>query len=1047
MMKMMKFFPVKRVLAVGILWLAVGGAGGEKKAEQIYAMPETKEAASLFVSSRPDVVAVRWDSRGGEGGRGCLVFQVLKPQKELVEIRGPELNLEARSEFTSVREIQMRMQFRFVQAPDDFLQLRFELGKGRYATASTPRRFWETIADPGPRAFEWRNWRVLSRSGKLFNGTTRGRVIFLINAAAGNGEFQLEKLQAEEIVQTDHLFRASADDLVLSGESGQVTIRFAHPENITGGTVVVKNEEGDVLQTEKLPAGQADFVCGLPERGYYELTADMHYKDGRRITSSRSAAVIGPELPEAVRRSSRYGLCRVWGTPEWGRKVGSAVDYSGWSLKTNIRQEKDGSLTWHGKPRTWESAFVTHAAIFDLLPDFLLKPQNRGLGGLYPPADWQKLAEAVQLWAKHTEKLPDVIDLFNEPDAFWRGSREELVKLHNVMTDAIKSARPEAKVGGPGFYSIRMQDFKEYVEKGILRNMDWLVIHAYVNGTPPEQEFIEKIIAMQEYLKTTPYAGLPIAFTEFGWTTPPGDWQKPVTELEKARYCARSLILCTVRDIRHLCYFCGRHGGYSIVNHDYTPRPALASYTTLVRELAPVKSGVWIEFAPGVYGALFPREGKTAGAFWTMKQVMALTLPEPPNYLRSMTGKKLPAVRSATLSPSPVYTEFNDAELSAAAEEAVRRILPGESFDVAGTVVVPPPFLSRTGNRFTASSAAPLGRYSVLTKRDGAWRVVRVEVIRPFEPRFADWMRDGTQGRSVRALFSASSLLPGTVAAEAVLKLEDGRVFRRAVELKNGGGNEFAFPFPAENGRRYRGELSLVVKKPIQWAETCPVDVTPLTVPSYRSPDRVPEWEKVPAFRMNGWDRGDIGKTPLSAAPAEFRMYAAPDGLHLRVSVDDPELNRDYKWSDMWRADSIQAAFDLDAGREWLPNNVGNGFNGHRVVEYAFGYPTTQVNPEAWCYLGYADGVKSGPAFALMKTSSVVRDEAKKRTVYTIRFPWRSLGAERMPRRGERIGFALLVNDRNRDGVRRCIPFFGGIQGKEPQKYGTVSFDDGDAAD
>ena len=73
-----------------------------------------------------------------------------------------------------------------------------------------------------------------------------------------------------------------------------------------------------------------------------------------------------------------------------------------------------------------------------------------------------------------------------------------------------------------------------------------------------------------------------------------------------------------------------------------------------------------------------------------------------------------------------------------------------------------------------------------------------------------------------------------------------------------------------------------------------------------------------------------------------------------------------------------------------------------------------------------------------MTTSSVVRRESEKLTIYTIFLPWRLLGAKKAPLESERIGFALLLNDANGRSGRKMVGYFGGIVNKNPLEYGKI---------
>nr|WP_293842503.1 beta-xylosidase [uncultured Arsenicibacter sp.] len=78
-------------------------------------------------------------------------------------------------------------------------------------------------------------------------------------------------------------------------------------------------------------------------------------------------------------------------------------------------------------------------------------------GWAYPPKDYQKWAELVYQWVKHSidrygrkEVESWYWELWNEPNiGYWKGTTEEYIKLYDYTADAVKRALPTAKVGGP----------------------------------------------------------------------------------------------------------------------------------------------------------------------------------------------------------------------------------------------------------------------------------------------------------------------------------------------------------------------------------------------------------------------------------------------------------------------------------------------------------------------------------------------------------------------------------------------------------------------
>ncbi|GAB2978830.1 beta-xylosidase [Mucilaginibacter puniceus] len=77
-------------------------------------------------------------------------------------------------------------------------------------------------------------------------------------------------------------------------------------------------------------------------------------------------------------------------------------------------------------------------------------------GWAYPPKDYNKWAELVFQWVKHSvdrygkkEVESWYWELWNEPNIeYWKGTPEEYFKLYDYTVDAVKRALPTAKIGG-----------------------------------------------------------------------------------------------------------------------------------------------------------------------------------------------------------------------------------------------------------------------------------------------------------------------------------------------------------------------------------------------------------------------------------------------------------------------------------------------------------------------------------------------------------------------------------------------------------------------
>lgn len=83
--------------------------------------------------------------------------------------------------------------------------------------------------------------------------------------------------------------------------------------------------------------------------------------------------------------------------------------------------------------------------------------ESLSTGWAYPPDDYEKWAELVFRWVKHSverygkaEVEAWYWEVWNEPNIlYWRGTPEEYRKLYDYAADAVKRALPTARVGGP----------------------------------------------------------------------------------------------------------------------------------------------------------------------------------------------------------------------------------------------------------------------------------------------------------------------------------------------------------------------------------------------------------------------------------------------------------------------------------------------------------------------------------------------------------------------------------------------------------------------
>ena len=192
----------------------------------------------------------------------------------------------------------------------------------------------------------------------------------------------------------------------------------------------------------------------------YDEPNYTYMKDGKKLLSELAA--LSP-VPVYVRAHSL--LSSGDGTPalKWGSTNAYTEDASGkpvydWTILDKIFD-------------TYIQRGMKPMAQIGFMPEALsTKPQpyqhtwqpgqpydKIHTGWRYPPKDYQKWAELVYQWVKHSvdrygkaEVESWYWELWNEPDSpYWGGTPEEYNKLYDYSADAMKRALPTARMGGP----------------------------------------------------------------------------------------------------------------------------------------------------------------------------------------------------------------------------------------------------------------------------------------------------------------------------------------------------------------------------------------------------------------------------------------------------------------------------------------------------------------------------------------------------------------------------------------------------------------------
>lgn len=851
-------------------------------------------------------------------------------------------------------------------------------------------------------------------------------------------------------------FSSSAKGNVFTDSQG--TLMLHVPESITAGTLHIRDEHGNTIESRPLASASGDVAIALPGKGFYALEAEFALPDGTKKTVATTAAVVGPLIDDAIRHQSRIGLWTVQGDPDftlaagarWNRRMVSIHTLGEELLAPN--PPADTKVTFPPTP-------FTQVGVMSFgLPRWLMEPtdKKKSYGNpLTKPKDWNQLKALVSTWVRQKgDNFPDYFEVYNEPEWQWTGgTNEELVRVLATISDGIKEARPQTKVLGPGFSSIRIKDparldLVSAEKMGLFDHLDGIVVHAYVDGTAPEGEFVRRVMDLQNFLKEVNRPDFPIHITEFGWTSDKGTWQKPVDEITQARYAVRSLTLLAALGVQNATYFClqfkaapnAGERGFSLLHEDSTPKPSFAAYSNLARWISNVRGlGTWLRLTPTTHLVLFERTDAPAMAVaWDTQEDREVRLPFPTTRLEDMMGRTLPASEKLALSPSPVFMEFAEQTLPQITMlPKLRAMRGGESVALPeGKGWIAPAPLVAKGNTLTVPPTASNGDYLLFAQSDKGWVGQPIEVVPPIEAT-APVLRWAADQAAPELHTTLSSAADAPVVVRAAVSLEGTRDhFLESPAIASGKSLDLTVPLPGlELGKRYRGKLSLDSRYEGRRDKlTYPLDITLLAA------DRLskgrPDWSQIAPVDFSTWEPFGGKMTPEDCSATLQSAYGA-DGLHLRVVVRDNEHVQTHAAEGMFSQDSIQIGLDPDYLKSWEANDLF-GLKGHRVFEYGVGWSgKAEDAPMTWRWISYVPELPV--AVAEPRIGLKVSREGDL-TTYDIVFPWAVLGLDKAPPVGSAIGISLAVTDADSGrSDRRVLRLFGGIiDGKDPEKFGPL---------
>jgi hypothetical protein len=870
---------------------------------------------------------------------------------------------------------------------------------------------------------------------------------FYINMgnSSGRGQVWLDDISLE-LLDRGLLIQTGKEGNVFTDNQGQVDLIVSGTEKLKAGTVQLFDEEKRMVGQAALERGKRLVKVDLPTRGYYEIVAQAEYEDGVRCQTSLPAAVVGPLISKEERMKSPFGLSGdgnlfLAAGARWDRRfVGLQREELKKAAETNFKN-----------PLPYPSLEVsddrTSIYCFWPQPAWLQDRKDAATGNafdMYPMKDWDMFRKLVAYAVKNMSKKPlEYVEVSNEPDG-WKGPWTGLVRYHKEMAEAVKSVSPTTKILGPCLCTIKVNELQMLHKLGLFKYIDGLSIHAYVRSTAPEYEFIDLVRKLKVFMASIGKKDMPIFFTEYGWPVPPGDWQKPVDPLTQARYVSRSLILLMAEQIDVIQYFCMRWAdpnsgayGYGLLNFEWTPRPSYPAYATAARFLTGVRGpGKVLKLTPTTYLALFQKGTGTLAAVWDVKEASPapekVFVPRPWRAARDMMGRPVKEAADSLVaaSPSPVFAESADPGFYLMKTVKTIPVQQGRKIFLPWVPVWAPGAFTLKEKSLTVSKSTPQGEYLVIGKLADKWESVKIRVDVPLEIQKTEVVWP-TGEKDPKLQVTINSTLPASTPLTLKMKLAG----TRDLSISGQAGSPFSFPLSLlEPGKRYRGTLYLTANiKETFFRTDCPLDLTVVSCRPFIN------WENIQEMDFSKWSPfsatlNEVDNIPPQDCSAKLQAGYTDEGLQIRITVRDNDHQQKNSPKEMWQEDSIQLGLDLDADQPWRPN-VG-GYDGHfRVFEY--GAALGEKGPMVWRWISYRDNLPADMEEKQVRADIVRKGEL---TVYTLCFPWATLGLTQKPASGSTIGFSLVVNDFDKSpSDRKGLTLFKGIiDKKDPAEYGKM---------
>ncbi|MET9021478.1 sugar-binding protein [Actinopolymorpha sp. NPDC004070] len=638
--------------------------------------------------------------------------------------------------------------------------------------------------------------------------------------------------------------------------------------------------------------------------------------------------------------------------------------------------------------------------------------------------------------------------------------------LLKATYEQVKARTPDVTVAGAVTAGVPLDWLEAVFKLGGLRYMDVVSVHPYVYPSEPEQaaRSLEDLDALiRRYNGGKPK---PIWITEQGWPT--HDAGNGVSEQTQAAYVVRAHVVAFAHGVQRYFWYDVMNDGLDPAYNEHnfgllhntadpagrwTPKPGYVSYAAMTRQLTGARYVRSEDVGGGVSSYVFDGADGPLRVLWSSTPSVVDVITDHPVAVTDLTGATRTYHPQAgrvqlSLSGDPLYvagdvkialtsryglTSDHDGQavlgdpipltLTVDTTKPPRAAVRG-TFEIAGTSV---PVSVPAGTKATipvrvpaASLAGPrvlIGEV-VVRGQPVARLQTRVDVVHPFQLKFAHVLRGGEDVLSVRVTNRADRDLP---------------VSRLAWTIGDRSGTlDLASPVPAHATRTAElplGDLARGQTYPLQLRLSSPGLTDAVTAGRLVLPpaDQLRTLVEKPVT-VDGTLDDLSGVPPIDLARdgvVQIPNYGGADDLsgsvwwtwdaghlYLSAKVHDDVQAQPETGERIWAGDGFQ--FSVAAG---MPGESA------RWDEY--GVALTPAGPRMWRWLA----AQGQPGEVTGVDVAVARDEAKKETTYEVALPWSSLAPLQPDDR--LVSLSFLVNDNDGAGREGWIEWGSGIGGEK----------------